>query len=378
VSRERLQDAVFLAKRDLRRGVVVSTDGSNNEPSNEHVTDLRLNRREMEDGAVPVREQCVTEAVRRERKQPMNESEESLRRRNLADVTSWQVETKSVKDKRRGRQLLNAEEKQALEIFRLRKQLHEQLIKLKAIEPGRSSPFPRHQETSMSRRTLFDDHTDAIELKSTIKAEEHAARSARMIYVLQQQVHDIQNELRRQEAQPWKVSHTKKSRSMCRLAAAHRAAVRAIQTFVQTGELYAYSSLRGMKDELASLIHQLSQCCIDMNLGHPVAMTEIETILSSSSARKDDELGMEKESEREEQSTGQDKDRTEESDKSVRPKQLTSDKSARRGRVGGRDTKKSKQQVCFRSCQCKIYMYRVTLVHIQNFLNPLMSSCIRL
>jgi hypothetical protein len=293
-----LQDAVFLAKRDLRRGVVVSTDGSNNEPSNEHVTDLRLNRREMEDGAVPVREQCVTEAVRRERKQPMNESEESLRRRNLADVTSWQVETK-----------------------------YEQLIKLKAIEPGRSSPFPRHQETSMSRRTLFDDHTDAIELKSTIKAEEHAARSARMIYVLQQQVHDIQNELRRQEAQPWKVSHTKKSRSMCRLAAAHRAAVRAIQTFVQTGELYAYSSLRGMKDELASLIHQLSQCCIDMNLGHPVAMTEIETILSSSSARKDDELGIEKESKHEEQSAGQDKDRTEESDKSVRPKQLTSDKS---------------------------------------------------
>jgi hypothetical protein len=143
-----LQDAVFLAKRDLRRGVVVSTDGSNNEPSNEHVTDLRLNRREMEDGAVPVREQCVTEAVRRERKQPMNESEESLRRRNLADVTSWQVETKSVKDKRRGRQLLNAEEKQALEIFRLRKQ-----------------PMNESEE-SLRRRNLADVTSWQVETKS--------------------------------------------------------------------------------------------------------------------------------------------------------------------------------------------------------------------
>ena len=331
VSRDRLQEAVLLAKRDLRRGAVMRSEPVNSQPwpTGQHVTGLRQKRREVEHGGASVRDQCVSEAVRRGRKEATKEAEEKPKGRTVADVTSWQTGTKAVRERRRAagssRQLLNAEEKQALEIFRLRKQLHEQLIKLKAIGSGRTSGLPRHQKekSMMSRRTLFDDHTDAIELRTAIKAEEQAARSARMLYVLQRQVHEIQSELERQEAQPWKVTHTKKSRSMSRLAAAHRAAVRAIQMFVQTGESNAYSSLRGMEQELAYLIRQLSQCCIDMNIGNPDAVTQMEEILTFGGINEDEEMGRDKEEKQRIPVNGDDRHRPEETDRSLEPKQST-------------------------------------------------------
>ncbi|XP_043850373.1 protein moonraker isoform X2 [Dromiciops gliroides] len=89
--------------------------------------------------------------------------------------------------------------------------------------------------------------------RSRVRRQEQAARTARTLYSLQQQVKEIQEEL--DKLSPHRIKHTKKSRAMSRLAAAHRGAIRALQMFVHqftdSGEHYR---------ELGHLIRQLSIC----------------------------------------------------------------------------------------------------------------------
>ncbi|XP_051891222.1 protein moonraker isoform X2 [Pristis pectinata] len=96
------------------------------------------------------------------------------------------------------------------------------------------------------------------ERRMQIKRQEQATRAARMLYVLQQQVNEIQEAIDKQS--PHKVKHTKKSRAMSQLAAAHRGAVRALQMFV--GQLSGQSDrqIPTYYKELGQLIRQLSLC----------------------------------------------------------------------------------------------------------------------
>ncbi|XP_060074387.1 protein moonraker-like isoform X2 [Ylistrum balloti] len=90
-----------------------------------------------------------------------------------------------------------------------------------------------------------------------VRMEELATRTSRQLYVLRHQVREMQNEFIR--LGPEKVKHTKKSRSSARLAAAHRGAVRAIQSFVAN---LPHTDLSGglpsTYHELALLIRQMT------------------------------------------------------------------------------------------------------------------------
>ncbi|XP_033748027.1 protein moonraker-like [Pecten maximus] len=90
-----------------------------------------------------------------------------------------------------------------------------------------------------------------------VRMEELATRTSRQLYMLRQQVREMQNECIR--LGPEKIKHTKKSRSSARLAAAHRGAVRAIQSFVAN---LPHTDLSGglpaTYHELALLIRQMT------------------------------------------------------------------------------------------------------------------------
>ncbi|XP_029402217.1 protein moonraker isoform X7 [Mus pahari] len=79
-----------------------------------------------------------------------------------------------------------------------------------------------------------------------------------MLYVLQQQVKEIQEEL--DKLSPQKIKHTKKSWAVSRLAAAHRAAIRALQVFVTQFTDRGEHPVPARCRELGSLIRQLSLC----------------------------------------------------------------------------------------------------------------------
>ncbi|XP_027524629.1 protein moonraker isoform X4 [Corapipo altera] len=90
------------------------------------------------------------------------------------------------------------------------------------------------------------------------RRQQQAARSARMLYVLQQQVKEIQDDL--EKLSPHTIKHTKKSQAVSRLAAAHRGAVRTLQAFANHFTDQTDEQIPAHYKELGSLIRQLSLC----------------------------------------------------------------------------------------------------------------------
>uniref|UniRef100_A0A9J8C533 Si:dkey-243i1.1 n=1 Tax=Cyprinus carpio carpio TaxID=630221 RepID=A0A9J8C533_CYPCA len=105
-----------------------------------------------------------------------------------------------------------------------------------------------------------------------VRRQEQAARSARIIYVLQQQVKGIQEDLDKLRSQ--NVKHTQKSRAMDRLAAAHRGAVRAMQVFINQLSDPAENRVPTHCKELGQLIRQLSLCSAKAEVGQGSAVPE--------------------------------------------------------------------------------------------------------
>ncbi|XP_075850352.1 protein moonraker isoform X1 [Microcebus murinus] len=136
-----------------------------------------------------------------------------------------------------------SEQKSLLEVQRLQKELSSCIHKIEAV-------------TKKDRLAEALDPDE--ERRIRVRRQEHAVRSARMLYVLQQQVKEIQEEL--DKLSPHKIKHTKKSWAMSRLAAAHRGAIRALQMFVTQFTDRGEHPLPTRCRELGSLIRQLSLC----------------------------------------------------------------------------------------------------------------------
>ncbi|XP_074969098.1 protein moonraker isoform X1 [Phalacrocorax aristotelis] len=109
------------------------------------------------------------------------------------------------------------------------------------------------------------------------RRQKQAARSARMLYVLQQQVKEIQDDL--EKLSPHRIRHTKKSRAVSRLAAAHRGAVRALQAFANQFKDQTEQEIPTHYKELGSLIRQLSLCSAKLELDSSISDIIIDILL---------------------------------------------------------------------------------------------------
>ncbi|XP_010609639.1 protein moonraker [Fukomys damarensis] len=152
------------------------------------------------------------------------------------------------------------EQKSLLEVQRLQKELSSCIHKIEEVtKKGRLE------------EALDPDEEQRIR----VRRQEQTVRCTRMLYVLQQQVKEIQEEL--DKLSPHKTKHTKKSWAVSRLAAAHRGAIRALQMFVtqftDRGEHPVPAGCR----ELGSLIRQLSLCSakLDANPSIPDVVIDI-------------------------------------------------------------------------------------------------------
>ncbi|XP_048374908.1 protein moonraker [Sphaerodactylus townsendi] len=155
------------------------------------------------------------------------------------------------------------EDKTALEVRRLQKELQSYIQKIEQLV-----------KKERSEETLDPDE----ERRVRVRRQEQAVRSARMLYVLQQQVREIQEDL--EKLSPQKIKHTKKSRAMAQLAAAHRGAVRALQMF--TARLASQSEHHlapGHCKELGNLIRQLSLCSARLEMDSSIPDVVIDILL---------------------------------------------------------------------------------------------------
>ncbi|KAL9826544.1 protein moonraker isoform 2-T4 [Geothlypis trichas] len=109
------------------------------------------------------------------------------------------------------------------------------------------------------------------------RRQQQAARSARMLYVLQQQVKEIQDDL--EKLSPHTIKHTKKSRAVSRLAAAHRGAVRTLQAFANQFTDQTDEQIPAHYRELGSLIRQLSLCSAKLEGDSSISEAIIDILL---------------------------------------------------------------------------------------------------
>ncbi|XP_028429488.1 protein moonraker isoform X2 [Perca flavescens] len=108
--------------------------------------------------------------------------------------------------------------------------------------------------------------------KLEIRRQKQAARSARVIYVLQQQVNEIQEDIEKLRSQ--KMHGAKKSMAINRLAAAHRGTLRALQVVIHQLSDVSHGKVPPYYKELSQLIRQLSLCSAKVEVQQCSAVPE--------------------------------------------------------------------------------------------------------
>ncbi|XP_048413396.1 protein moonraker isoform X1 [Stegostoma tigrinum] len=260
VSEERLNMAVRMAKRDLKKRHLEEQmkDYLNKLEHDQAETSKYINRVKGKavENAACIRNRLKMESLTKLKQQKSQTSKEGITKSGtrVYICTSDQGQARPARtdsppthDPGPDLNRQNQGNKTAEEIRRLRTEL--------------SKYFQKIEE--LSKREKYTEILDPEEeRRMQIKRQEQASRSARMLYVLQQQVNEIQEDIEKQS--PHKIKHTKKSRAMSRLAAAHRGAVRALQMFV--GQLSGQSEqqIPTYCKELGQLIRQLSLCSAKM------------------------------------------------------------------------------------------------------------------
>uniref|UniRef100_A0A1A8HHD2 KIAA0753 n=1 Tax=Nothobranchius korthausae TaxID=1143690 RepID=A0A1A8HHD2_9TELE len=114
--------------------------------------------------------------------------------------------------------------------------------------------------------------------KLEIRRQKQAAHSARVIYVLQQQVKEIQEDVEKLRCE--KTWNTKRSIAINRLAAAHRGTLRTLQVIIHQLSDLSYNKVPPYYKELGQLIRQLSLCSakVEVNQGSAVPETALDIL----------------------------------------------------------------------------------------------------
>ncbi|XP_036691835.1 protein moonraker isoform X1 [Balaenoptera musculus] len=152
---------------------------------------------------------------------------------------------------------------------------HKSLLEVQRLQKELSSCIHKIEELTKKDRTEEALDPDE-ERRIRVRRQEQAVRSARMLYVLQQQVKEIQEEL--DKLSPHKIKHTKKSWAVSRLAAAHRGAIRALQMFVNQFTDRVEHPVPTWCKELGSLIRQLSLCSAKLEANSSVPDVVIDIL----------------------------------------------------------------------------------------------------
>ncbi|XP_067328227.1 protein moonraker isoform X1 [Anolis sagrei] len=257
VSEETLRRAVRLARRDLKRRPKPEEDeaGLPGHPRSKALgkagpvrASSRSQRETTDTGA-----KVYISKPTRVKAEPLLPDSPPTRDPGLVPFAT-KAEAKKEKDE---------EERSAQEVRRLQKELQGYIRKVEVLAQKERSQTSLDPE---ERR------------RARIWGQEQAARSARTLYVLRQQVKEIQDDL--EKLGPHQVRHTKKSKAMARLAAAHRGASRALQAWLSHWTLDQPEDEEEEEDhrlglrwdhcrELGQLLRQLSLCSVQMEVQGP-------------------------------------------------------------------------------------------------------------
>ncbi|XP_053177240.1 protein moonraker isoform X2 [Scomber japonicus] len=266
LSEERLQAAVKLAKRDLRRRHLVSLNQSPARPSQEvslfETSDVELLQ---ELGTNPSKTKLKASSPKEKASRPGAKQSEHAYHKRLASPTPRVGQSPPTKDpgpmplERAGQQAPLSQE-----IHKLQNELEVYIQKVEQLA----------NSGEKMKEPLDPDEQNKLE----IRRQKQAARSARIIYVLQQQVKEIQEDIKTLRSH--KTWDTKKFTAINRLAAAHRGTLRALQVVIHQLSDQSHSKVPPHYRELGQLIRQLSLCSakIEVDQGSAVPETALDIL----------------------------------------------------------------------------------------------------
>ncbi|XP_044058781.1 protein moonraker isoform X3 [Siniperca chuatsi] len=268
LSEERLRAAVQLAKRDLRRRRLESLTKSPGKPSQEasllETSDVELLQVTDELAATPNKTKLKASSPKEKVARPG--AKLSVHTSQKHPISPMPRIGQSPPTRGSGpRQLERGKQAPlSLEIRRLQNELEVYIQKVEELaNRGEKMEEPLEPEEQN---------------KLEIRRQKQSARSARIIYVLQQQVKEIQEDIEKLRSQ--KMWDTKKSMAINRLAAAHRGALRALQDVIHQLSHLSHGKVPPYYKELGQLIRQISLCSakLEVEQGSSVPETALDIL----------------------------------------------------------------------------------------------------
>ncbi|XP_033968806.1 protein moonraker isoform X3 [Trematomus bernacchii] len=259
LSEERLRAAVQLAKRDLRRRRLESLTKSPAKLSQDasllETSDVELLQ---ELAATPSKFKLKTSSPKEKATRPRVQM--SVLTQQKYPISPMPQTGKSPPTRDPGLRRFEGVKQAPLsqEIFKLQYELEVYIQKV---------------EELANRGEKIEDQLEPEELnKLELRRQKQAARSAGVIFVLQQQVKEIQEDIERLRSQ--KLWDTKKSVAISRLAAAHRGTLRALQVVTHQLSDLSHGKVPPYYKELGQLIRQLSLCSAKVEVEQSSAVPE--------------------------------------------------------------------------------------------------------
>ncbi|XP_059187798.1 protein moonraker [Centropristis striata] len=259
LSEERLQAAIQLAKRDLRRRRLESLTKSPAKPSQEasllETSDVELLQ---ELAATQNKAKLKTSSPKDKVIRP--DAKSSVHTPRKHHISPMPRIGKSPPTRDHGLRQLEGGKQAPLsrEICKLQNELEVYI--------------QRVEELGNRGEKMEDPLEPEEQNKLEIRRQKQAARSARVIYVLQQQVKEIQEDIEKLRSQ--KMWDAKKSMAINRLAAAHRGTLRALQVVIHQLSDLSHGKIPPYYRELGQLIRQLSLCSAKVEVEQGSAVPE--------------------------------------------------------------------------------------------------------
>ncbi|RVE65057.1 hypothetical protein OJAV_G00131510 [Oryzias javanicus] len=261
LSEERLQAAVNLAKKDLRRRRFESHANPAPKPLQEisyfETSDVELLQ---ELAATPTKTKLKASSPKEKAARPG--IKQHVSKKNLAPFVPHAGQSPPTRDPGLGRIKDGKRTPLSQEIQKLQNELEVYIRKVEELaNRGEKVEEPLEPEE---------------QTKLEMRRQKQAARSAQVIYVLQQQVKEIQRDIENLRRE--KTGDSKKAMAINKLAAAHRGALRALQVIIQQLSDVSHSKVPPHCKELGQLLRQLSLCSAKMEVDQDSAGTALDIL----------------------------------------------------------------------------------------------------
>ncbi|XP_066269152.1 protein moonraker-like [Branchiostoma lanceolatum] len=272
LSQEKLSQALFLAKRDnakrRRNGQVINmadvatidSGESNSDVARERKVERTRTQQESDNEVIQGRKSSRTA-----RKQESDNSPESPRRVKIKErhqdvPTSPGLVLRLAGD---SPEALPGD-KQSRQVWKLRRELHRYMRELEGHLRQGQVPSPSKRKRRGSVEKISDTEDDP---RTEVRRQEQLTRAGRMVYTLQHQIAEVEQDLNRPASE--RAKQARKAQVLKKLGAAHRAAVKVLQVFIQQlpDQYSGGGGLPQVYQDLGHVIKQLSQLSAQLQVG---------------------------------------------------------------------------------------------------------------